>query len=93
METFVAELKEAVKEVKKFKLTKLSDKLQIGLVKSAKKILPEGSISKFQQSQSSSSDIHKTKTAPMYGMMNVLAGSGELDDIVLDFLEKINTLE
>ena len=93
MDTFVAELKEAVKEVKKFKLTKLSDKLQIGLVKTAKNILPEGSISKFQQSKSASSDIHKTKTAPMYGMMNVLAGSGELDDIVLDFLEKINTLE
>ena len=93
METFIKELKSAVKEVKRFKLSKLSDKLQIGLVKSAKNILPGGVISKFQQTQSKSSDIHKENTSPMYGMMNVLAGSDDLDDIVLDFMDKINSLE
>jgi hypothetical protein len=29
----------------------------------------------------------------MYGMMNVLAGSDELDDIVLDFMDKINSID
>ena len=62
-------------------------------MKSAKNILPDGVISKFQQTQSKSSDIHKENTSPMYGMMNVLAGSDDLDDIVLDFMDKINSLE
>ena len=93
IDTFLEDLKTAIKEVKKFKLSKISDKLQIGLVKGVKNILPEGSISKFQKSQSSSNDIYKENTSPMYGMMNVLAGSDELDDIVLDFLDKINSLD
>ena len=93
MDAFLKDLKAAIKQVKKFKLSKLSDKLQIGLVKSAKNILPEGTISKIQKNQSKSDDIHKENTSPMYGMMNVLAGSGELDDIVLDFMDKINSLD
>ena len=93
IDVFLKDLKASIREVKKFKLSKISDKLQIGLVKGVKNILPEGSISKFQKSQSSSNDIYKENTSPMYGMMNVLAGSDELDDIVLDFLDKINSLE
>tara|TARA_B100001540_G_C15367961_1_gene444293 strand:- start:98 stop:592 length:495 start_codon:yes stop_codon:yes gene_type:complete len=93
IDVFLKDLKASIREVKKFKLSKISDKLQIGLVKGVKNILPEGSISKFQKSQSSSNDIYKENTSPMYGMMNVLAGSDELDDIVLDFLDKINSLD
>jgi len=93
MSDFLLDLNTAIKEVKKFKLSKIADSMQIGLVKGLKKILPEGTISKFQKSQSKSNDIHKENTSPMYGMMNVLAGSDELDDIVLDFMDKINSID
>ena len=63
------------------------------MVKGLKKVLPKGTISKFQKTQSSSDDIHKENTAPMYGMMNVLSGTDDLDEIVLDFMDKINTLD
>ena len=93
MSGFLLDLNTAIKDVKKFKLSKIADTMQIGLVKGLKKILPEGTISKFQKSQSKSNDIHKENTSPMYGMMNVLAGSDELDDIVLDFMDKINSID
>jgi hypothetical protein len=93
MSDFLLDLNTAIKDVKKFKLSKIADTMQIGLVKGLKKILPEGTISKFQKSQSKSNDIHKENTSPMYGMMNVLAGSDELDDIVLDFMDKINSID
>ncbi len=93
VDEFLADLKASVEEVKKFNLSKIGDKIQVGIVKGLKKVLPKGTISKIQKSQSSSEDIHKENTAPMYGMMNVLSGSEDLDEIVLDFMDKINTLE
>ena len=93
VDEFLTDLKASVEEVKKFNLSKIGDKIQVGIVKGLKKVLPKGTISKIQKSQSSSEDIHKENTAPMYGMMNVLSGSEDLDEIVLDFMDKINTLE
>lgn len=90
---FVSDLKDALVEVKKFKFSKIGSKLQVGVVKSLKKVLPKGTIAKVQKSQSKSDDIHQENTAAMYGMMNVLTGTGDLDDIVLDFMDKINSIE
>ena len=93
VDEFLTDLNTCVQEVQKFNLSKIGDKLQVGLVKGLKKVLPKGTISKFQKTQSSSDDIHKENTAPMYGMMNVLSGTDDLDEIVLDFMDKINTLD
>ena len=93
MDQFINDLKDSIDQVKKFSFSKLGESIQLQVVKGLKKVLPEGTISKLQKSQSSSSDLHKDKRAPMYGMMNLLAGSDDLDEIVLDFLDKINSSE
>jgi hypothetical protein len=93
IDQFIKDLKDAIVEVKRFSLSKLGESIKLQAVKGLKKVLPKGSISKIQKSQSSSSDLHKDKRSPMYGMMNLLAGSDDLDEIVLDFLDKINSPE
>ena len=93
IDQFIKDLKDAIVEVKRFSLSKLGESIKLQAVKGLKKVLPKGSISKIQKSQSSSNDLHKDKMSPMYGMMNLLAGSDDLDEIVLDFLDKINSPE
>lgn len=88
-DAFLQDLTECVKAAKKFKLNKLGNKMQVGLVKNLKKVLPEGSIAKLNKSQKP--DLENNNTAAMYGMMGALAGTGDLEEIVLDFLDTINS--
>ena len=62
--------------------------LQTKAVKGLSKILPSGTIAKFQKG---GSQIKKENTAAMYGMMGALSGTDDLEEIVLDFLDKINS--
>ena len=91
IDQFIKDLKDSIKEVKRFSIGKLGESVKLQAVKGLKNILPKGAISKIQKSQSSSKDLYKEKQSPMYGMMNLLAGSDDLDEIVLDFLDKINS--
>lgn len=90
---FVIDLQEAVAKAKKLSWTKISNSLQVGLVNQLKKVLPEGSIAKIQAKTAGSGAATSKRTAAMYGMMGALQGSGELDDIVLDFMDKLTSLE
>ena len=84
---FVADLDEAVSSVKKMSLRKISTKVQINAVKGLKKILPENT---FKKLQNMVPDLLNTKRpAALYGMMGDLRQSGELDDVVRDFLDDV----
>ncbi len=87
---FIADLKECVITAKKFNLESLASSLQVKAVKGLSKILPSGTIAKFQKG---SSGVKKENTAAMYGMMGVLSGTDDLEEIVLDFLDKINSVQ
>lgn len=86
---FENDLIESITTVKANKLSGLTNKLQAGLVKGLSMILPEGTIASIQQK--SSPDLQNESKAAMYGMMGALAGTNDLDTIVLDFLDKIYT--
>jgi len=89
---FINDLKECVETAKKFSLGSLANSLQTKAVKGLSKILPSGTIAKFQKG-GSNSPIKKENTAAMYGMMGALSGTDDLEEIVLDFLDKINSVQ
>jgi hypothetical protein len=78
-----------VAEVREKRMQQIGNKLQSSLVKGLSSILPDGTIAKLQQN--SKPDLDNDNKAAMYGMMGALAGTGDLDKIVLDFLDTIYT--
>ena len=91
-ELFIHDLKIAVKKAKQFSLLHLKNNLQLQAVKSLKKLLNEQQFSTLTQRFSGGSDTSKRKAA-MYGMMSELSGSGSLNDLVLDYLDKLYQIE
>lgn len=87
---FINDLKAAVETAKKFSLESLANNLQVKAVKGLSKILPSGTIAKFQKG--GDAPVKKENTAAMYGMMGALSGTDDLEEIVLDFLDKINSV-
>jgi sphinganine-1-phosphate aldolase len=89
---FINDLNECVEISKKFTLDSFATSLQTKAVKGLSKILPSGTIAKLQKGGSGSA-IKKENTAAMYGMMGALSGTDDLEEIVLDFLDKINSVQ
>ena len=87
-ELFINDLKIAVKIAKQFSLLHLKNNLQLQAVKGLKKILNEKQFSTLTQKFSGGSDSGGRKAA-MYGMMAELSGSGSLNDLVVDYLDKL----
>jgi glutamate/tyrosine decarboxylase-like PLP-dependent enzyme len=88
-ETFINDLKKCIAVSKENRMGNLSNKIQTSVVKGLSKILPEGTIAALQKN--STPDLENTNKAAMYGMMGALSGTDDLDQIVLDFLDKIYT--
>ena len=88
---FISDLKASVDVAKKFSLESLANNLQIKAVKGLSKILPTGTIAKLQKGGDAPGK--NDKTAAMYGMMGALSGTDDLEEIVLDFLDKINSVK
>ncbi|MES2591343.1 MAG: aspartate aminotransferase family protein [Bacteroidota bacterium] len=89
VDDFIKDLQECVETAKKFNLSSLANSLQVNAVKGLSKILPSGTIAKLQKGGS----VKKENTAAMYGMMGALSGTDDLEEIVLDFLDKINSVQ
>lgn len=85
---FIADLKLSVEAAKKFSLQKISNRIQAGMVKGLSKILPEGTIAKIQSGKDEKMDAKGGDKAAMYGMMGALQGTSDLNEIVVDFLDK-----
>jgi len=88
---FIKDLKESVEVAKKFSLSDITGSLQVKAVKGLSKILPAGTIAKLQKN--SDPTVKKDNTAAMYGMMGALSGTDDLETIVLDFLDKVNSVK
>lgn len=93
VEEFLSDLTAAVEKVSKFRLSSVSTSFQVGMVKSLQKMLPSPVFQKLQEVTSGKPKMKKGKTAAMYGMMGALAGTGDLQQIVLNFLDQLNSLE
>ncbi|MCW5908921.1 MAG: aspartate aminotransferase family protein [Chitinophagales bacterium] len=86
---FIADLKACVEAVKDKRLKQLGNKVQTAAVKGLSKILPAGTLAKFNKA--GAEEIDNENKAAMYGMMGALSGTDDLEKIVLDFLDNIYT--
>ena len=89
VDEFIGDLKIAVKKAKQLSLNKISKAIQIGAVKGMKKVLPESLMGRFQSFASKHSKVGGKRSAAMYGMMGELQDTGNLDEMVIDFLDKL----
>lgn len=89
VDEFIADLQQAVNTVRDKRLAHIGNKLQTSLVKGLISILPEGTISKLQKSDSAG--LENENKAAMYGIMGALSGTTDLENMVLDFLDDIYT--
>lgn len=92
-DAFLADLKQAVEDAKQINLNKVKSNIQIAVAKRLIKLLPAGILTKLQAQFSGSSALTSDRTAPMYGMMGAISRTEDLDEIVLDILDKIHRAE
>jgi sphinganine-1-phosphate aldolase len=92
-DAFVMDLNKAVQKAKKISLSKLSNKLQVQTVKGLSKVLSEAAFEKFQKFAAKYSEVGGKRSAAMYGMMGDLQASGNLDEMILEFLDKLMSEE
>ncbi len=89
---FIKDLHTAVAKLKATSIENISDSLKQNLVKQAARLLPENWIRKI--SEKSIEDVPNQegngKTAPLYGLMGELSGSGTLEEMVLDLMDGLN---
>ncbi len=86
---FINDLNFAVRNARRLSLNKLSKAVQVGAVKGMKKILPESLMGRFQSFASRHTNVGGKRSAAMYGMLGELQDTGNLDEMVIDFLDKM----
>lgn len=90
IEEFITDLKYAVNKASGRKIRNLSSNIQVEAVKRLVKVLPSGILAKIQSQIGGKAPKKNSRTAPMYGMLGTLKGTKDLDNIVLDLLDKLN---
>lgn len=95
-EQFISDLREAVAAVRKLRWGHLASRFQVSLVRSLARLLPEKVLSQVI----ARAPVGKPKagglpqrTAAMYGMIGALPNRGDVETMVLDFLEATYRLE
>jgi sphinganine-1-phosphate aldolase len=90
----VSDLQKAVKKAAAFNWENLKKDLQVGAVRGLRKILPPAYFEKLTKvAGQGGGDYGSTRKAAMYGMMGELSGTGQLDDMVMDFIDQLNSPE
>lgn len=92
-DAFLEDLRKAAGKVQKLKVRSFSSSMKLKMLRRLVKVLPKGSIAAMQRLFSGRSAPKMKRTAPLYGMMGVLAGTRDLNQIMLDLLDKLNRLE
>jgi len=93
VDDFIRDLNLAVEKLRTTSLENIGDAIKQNIVKQGAKLLPENWIKKL--SKKSIEDVSKpggsdSKTAPLYGLIGELSGSGTLEEMVLDLLDNMN---
>lgn len=93
-EQFIHDLGEAVKKARKLNWNVVQSKMTVGLVKGLSKVLPEKVFSKLVSASGSPKGGKQPKrTAAMYGMIGALPNRGDIQEMVLDFMDQTYRLE
>lgn len=95
VDAFIQDLEEAVEEARKAKWDKISSSVAVSVAKGAAKVLPKKVMSQVTQLSSPSPTGGKMpeKTAAMYGLIGSLPNRGDVESVILNFLDKIYSIE
>lgn len=86
---FKKDFETAYKKARKASIGKLKNQLQVSAAKGLKKLLPHKTFGKIQKMAVQKSDTDTTRSAALYGMIGDLKGSGTLDEMIVEFLDKL----
>ncbi len=94
---FLHDLNEAVDQAKKLSRNRLANSIQVGLVRTAVRLLPEKLVSDLAGRASALTGTEggqiPSRSAAMYGMMASLPNQGDIDELVLDLLDQLTRLD
>jgi glutamate/tyrosine decarboxylase-like PLP-dependent enzyme len=94
---FLHDLEGAVKRARKLSGKRVTNAMQVRLVRTAVRILPEKLVSELAGRASSLTGTKggqlPGRSAAMYGMMASLPNQGDLDELVLDILDRLTRLD
>lgn len=88
-EAFIQALKSATEKAARFSLDKLPGQIQLGIVKGLKALTSEKQFDALLKKLPQGSEGGGTRKAAMYGMMSELSGTASLQDLVIDYLDKM----
>ncbi len=86
-EQFIQDLEKAVQKARRLNWNNVSTKVSVGLVKGLSKVLPEKVFSKLVTSSGPGAKQPK-RTSAMYGMIGSLPNRGDVQEMVLDFMDQ-----
>lgn len=90
---FLNDLQEAVKKAGKFSWENLKKSVQVSTVKGLRKMLAPSYFNKLMDMAKGGGESGGNRKAAMYGMMGALKGSDKLEEIVVDFIDQLNSPE
>ncbi len=85
----IEDLKKALKKAKRISLNKIGKNIQIKTVRTLQRMLPGHLFDRFQEYAASKSKVGGKRSAAMYGLIGELQESGNLDDMIKDFLHQL----
>lgn len=89
---FLSDFRKAEQKVSGFHISSLTTSTKLVAIKALRNILTENAFNRLRETLSGAGQITRGRTAATYGMMATFAASGDLDEIVLDFLDKLHTI-
>ena len=94
IDEFIKDFDQSISKADSFDINKLMKSVQIKTVENLQNLLPDEYFKKFKKWAANKSDIGGKRTAAMYGMMGSLREGDEgVDEMVLEFLDKLNSLD
>lgn len=90
---FLNDLQQAVKKAGKFSWENLKKSVQVSTVKGLRKMLAPSYFNKLMDMAKGGGESGGNRKAAMYGMMGALKGSDKLEEIVVDFIDQLNSPE
>lgn len=88
-EDFKRDFDIAYKKARKLDLNSVKKSIQVNAAKGLQKILPKKTFKNLQKKAVQKSGGVSTRSAALYGMIGDLQGSGTLDDMIVEFLDKM----
>jgi sphinganine-1-phosphate aldolase len=86
------DLQKAVAKANELNWPNMKKNVQVAAVKGLRKILPEKSFEKLAD-LAGGNGVGGSRKAAMYGMMGAFSGTGKLEDMVMDFIDQLNSPE